>query len=79
MGGGSVTAAEIITCLTEARMERGLALHEVAARSPLLSAATLSRQERGHVSPSLVQLEAWAEALGCRLELDLMLRREVGV
>jgi len=26
-----MTAAEIITCLTEVRMERGLALHEVGA------------------------------------------------
>jgi len=72
-----MTAAEVITCLTEARLERGLTLRDVADRSPALSAATLSRQERGLVVPDVFVLEAWAAALDCRLELDLLLRRPI--
>jgi len=70
-----VTAAEIIACLTEARLGRGLSLRDVADRSPVLSHATLYRHEQGLVSPSLAQLEAWAAALDCRLEMDLLLQR----
>lgn len=73
-----MTAAEIIACLTEARLQRGLTLREVADRSPLLSAATLSRQERGLVVPDVIVLEAWAAALDCRLDLDLLLQRAAG-
>ena len=50
------------------RGKAGLSITEVAERSGL-SVWQLSRFENGHQSPTLLQLQAWASALGFQIEL----------
>ena len=68
---GFAAILDLLARFKTARERQGLTLAEVAKRMEI-GAPALSRLERGKTpNPTLATLHKWAEALGCKLNVDL--------
>jgi len=61
---------QIVSKLKERRLERGLTITELADRMGM-ERSRLSELETGKRSPSLKRLNAWADALGMKVKIDI--------
>lgn len=63
--------ADLIAFLRQRRIDLGLTQREVADHAAGFSVSLLCGYETGHHKPSATKLIAWADALGCDVEIAI--------